>query len=51
MEVLLDISDIANFDLSRKVMIHNQLFIIKSATIKINSQRGIGLSEVELIEI
>ena len=51
MEVLLDISDIANLDLSRKVMIHNQLFIIKSATIKINSQRGIGLSEVELIEI
>ena len=51
MNVSLDISDIANLDLSRKVMIHNQPFLIKSITIKVNTSSGIGLSEVELIEI
>lgn len=51
MNVRLDISDIANLDLSQKVMVHNQLFLIKSVTIKVNTLYGVGVSEVELIEV
>ena len=50
-ELDLNINDICNLDISKKIMINNQLFIIKSLTVRINTTTGINQSEAELIEI
>jgi len=50
-ELDLNINDICNLDISKKIIMNNQLFIIKSLTVRINTTTGISKSEAEIIEI